>query len=104
MATLKRFAEGLDALDKAIAAHGRVVVSREQVGMDYLMRARMLRGLGKTDDAVAAVTKAVAISPEVKGYTVAAMQARGYWNDDEAPYRATFQASLRACMIDEDCN
>jgi len=103
-ATLKRSAEGLDALDKAIAAHGRVVVSREQVGMDYLMRARMLRGLGKTDDAVAAVTKAVAISPEVKGYTVAAMQARGYWNDDEAPYGATFQASLRACMIDEDCN
>ncbi|GAC1333034.1 MAG: hypothetical protein NVSMB26_13550 [Beijerinckiaceae bacterium] len=105
LATLNRYAEGLDALDKAIAVHQHVIVSREQLGMDYLMRARMLRGLGKTDDAVATITRAVAISPEVKGYTITAMNIRGYWKDEgTAAQGATFQAALRACMIDKDCN
>ncbi len=103
-ATLKRYADGLDAFDKAIAAHRRISVTREQAGMDYLMRARTLRGLGKTDDAVASLGEAVAISPEVRGYTVAAMQARGYWNDKEPSQGTVFQAGLRACMVDEDCN
>ena len=101
---LNRLAEGLDSIDKAIAAHGRVVVSREQAGQDYLMRARILRGLGKTDDAVASATLAVSISPEIKNYTVYAMHSRGYLDDVAAASGPNFQAGLRACMIDTDCN
>lgn len=102
---LERNADALDAFDKAITAHGRIVVSREQIGMDYLMRARMLRGLDRTDDAIASIAHAVAVSPEVKEFTVRAMTVRGYWTGNGTSTTGdAFGAALRACMIDKDCN
>ena len=105
LAGLKRFQEGLSAFDMAVEQHSKTLVSRDTIGFDHLMRARMLRALSKTDEAVATVEKAICVSPEVKATTLLALERGGYWSETDVSAKGpAFEAALRACMIDEDCN
>ncbi len=105
LAGLSRFQEGLTAFDTAIEQHSKAIVSRDKIGFDHLMRARMLRALSKTDEAVATVEKAICVSPEVKATTLQALARGGYWGGTDASAEGpAFEAALRACMIDESCN
>jgi tetratricopeptide (TPR) repeat protein len=97
---MKRFEEAFSAFDAAVKANP----SR---GEYLLMRARMHRQFGRTDDAVIDLESAFMRDPEETiGRTVHALRAAGYWTSQQAPRAMTpaFRDAVRACMIDVNCN
>lgn len=95
---LKRYEDALHAFDVAVAA--------APTGSALIMRARMSRQLGHTEDAVRDYMTAFLIDPRQRQYAINAIRAAGYWASEEIPREITpaLHDALRACMIDIKCN
>ncbi len=97
---MKRFEEAFRAFDAAVEA----APSR---GRYLLMRARMHRQFGRTDDAVIDLESAYARDPEETiEMTLRAFQRAGYWTSKQAPRAMSpeLRDAIRACMMDLNCN
>jgi tetratricopeptide (TPR) repeat protein len=91
---------------KAYDAFDRAVSASPKYGFALLMRAKMHREFGRTDEAVSDLTSALIASPYLVSQTIAALQRAGYWGPSNPPEELTpaFADALRACMLDKTCN
>ncbi|HVZ51559.1 MAG TPA: tetratricopeptide repeat protein [Pseudolabrys sp.] len=95
----KKYAEALEAFDRALAA-------RPRFGYALFMRAKMHRQFGRTDDAVNDLMHAIAVDGRVLPLTLPAMRRAGYWTSQDVPDHMSPELAdaIRACMIDVQCN
>lgn len=103
---VKRDVDALAALDRAAALHDAAPDQRWKQAYDLRLRASTLRNLGRIDEASKSIELAICMNRDVKSQTLAAMSRAGYWTQTTVPLPVddAFRASLRACMIDKDCN
>jgi tetratricopeptide (TPR) repeat protein len=97
---MKRFEEAFRAFDAAVTAN-------PTRGAYLLMRARMHRQFGKTEDAVTDLESAFMRDPEqTVEMTQYALRHAGYWTSTEPPRAMTpaLRDAIRACMMDLNCN
>ena len=95
----QQFELALAAFDKAIAA-------KPDFASALMMRARMHRQFGRTDEAVADFIAAVEANPWALTESMVALRHAGYWTSAKDPDRLTpdLVDAIRACMIDTMCN
>jgi tetratricopeptide (TPR) repeat protein len=91
---------------QALAEFDRAIGSRPNYAIALLMRAKVYRELGHTDDAVRDFLSAVAANPSIMPQTMPALRTAGYWMSRENPDQMTpaLADAIRACMLDVQCN
>ena len=90
----------------AFAAFNKAIAARPGFANALLMRARMHRQFGRTDDAVADFMAAIEADPWMLSQSMPALRHAGFWTSAQDPNRLTpdVQDAIRACMIDTTCN
>ncbi|MCK9919217.1 tetratricopeptide repeat protein [Microbacteriaceae bacterium K1510] len=95
----QKFELAFTAFDKAIAA-------KPDLSPALMMRARMHRQFGRTDEAVADFIAAIGTNPSALKRQMLTLRHAGYWTSAKDPDRLTSDVmdAIRACMIDTTCN
>ena len=103
--TLKRFPEALEAIDRAIALQPDF----RAVSRLLWPRARLLRDLGRVDEAISAgevaIIRSLQTDPNYARFLFGNLQQLGYWNDNDWNKRGmtTITDAATACMHDDQC-
>lgn len=99
MASSRQFEVAFTAFDRAVAL-------RPGFSSALLMRARLHRQFGRTDDAVNDYLAMIETSPQSISDVMPALRHAGYWPSANTPAAVTPQLedAIRACMLDISCN
>jgi predicted Zn-dependent protease len=90
---MKRFEGAFSAFDAAVNAN-------PAQGAYLLMRARMHRQFGRTDEAVTDLESAFVRDPdETIGWTLQALQRAGYWTSKQAPRAMTPATAIKPVRV-----
>lgn len=95
---LKRWAEAVEAFDRAIEIDG-------EDGKAYEMRGMALKSLGKFDEAFSDLTTAMEHDPSLIGEHLPRLELAGYYQSGKPPETMTplLRDALKACSLDPDC-
>lgn len=102
---LRRYGDALAAVDLAIQYEQR----DSWVPAATWLRARLLRGLGRTDEATIAARRslrtALQVNPTFLMDRLSRLEQLGYWLEppSEDKFEASLEEAAAACMVDEKC-